>query len=477
MKSMKKYKILINGEWIETGKWIDVVDKYHLKPFASIAAANADLVGEAVAAADKAWREKPMTPFQRYEILMNSGEILKRRQDEVAETISQEVGKTFKEAKVEAGRVINNFIIAAEESKRIVGEIIPADAIQGNENRFCFTMRQPKGVIGCITPFNFPFNLVAHKVCPALAAGNAVVLKPASATPISSVMMCEILEEAGLPAGYINLVPGAGEEIGHALLENQDIAFYSFTGSPKVGKEIAQKTGLRQCSLELGSNSGVIVLADASLDLAVEKCLRMAVANAGQVCISVQRVLVEEKIKNDFMDLMLEKVKGLKVGDPFDPETDIGPMISEKEAMRTEAWVEEAARQGALVLHGGKRIKGALFEPTIIDQITSDMKMWCEEVFAPVLCVATFKEFDEALHKINDSKYGLQAGVFTSNINKALEAAKLIQTGGVIINDAPSYRVDNGPYGGIKESGIGKEGVKYAIEEMTNLKVITVNLN
>lgn len=469
---MKKFKMMINGEWMETGRWIDVLDKYRLTPFASIAAADADLVNKAVEAADNAWREKPLTPFERYEIFMKGAQILKRREQEIAEIISKEVGKTLKEAKGEVFRAINNFIIAAEESKRIVGEIVPIDAIQGNENRFCYTIRQPKGVIGCIAPFNFPLNLVAHKVCPAIAAGNAVVLKPASTTPISSVIMCEVLEEAGLPAGYINLVPGSGGEIGSALLENKNIAFYSFTGSAEVGRKIAEKTGFRQCSLELGSNSGVIICADASLDSAAEKCVRMAMSNAGQACISVQRVLVEEKVKNDFIHLMLEKVKTLKVGDPFDPETDIGPMISEQEARRTEEWVREAVRQGAAVLCGGKRIEGALFEPTIIDLITPDMKMWCEEAFAPVLCVDTFGHFEEAVEKINNSKYGLQAGIFTSDIKKAMDAVKSIETGGVIINDVPTFRADNGPYGGVKESGIGKEGIKYAIEEMTNLKVV-----
>ncbi|MEL7568739.1 MAG: aldehyde dehydrogenase family protein, partial [Dehalobacterium sp.] len=394
---MKQYKILINGVWTETGRWIDVIDKYRLEPFASIAAADYNLVNKAVDAANKAWKENPLTPFQRYEILMKGAQIIKRRQEEIAETLSREVGKPLKDAKGEVSRVINNFIIAAEESKRIVGEIVPIDAIQGNEKRFCYTMRQPKGVIGCIAPFNVPFNLISHKVCPAIAAGNAVVLKPASITPISGVIMCEVLEEAGLPAGYINLVPGAGGEIGNAMLENQDIAFYSFTGSAKVGRQISEKSGLRQCSLELGSNSGVIICSDASLDIAAEKCVRMAVANAGQLCISVQRVLVEEKIKNDFMELMLEKMKALKVGDPFDPETDIGPMISEREAMKTEEWVNEAVRQGAVVLCGGKRIKGALFEPTIIDLVTPNMKLWCEEAFAPVLCVDTFASFEEAL--------------------------------------------------------------------------------
>lgn len=473
---MKQYKILIDGQWVETGKWIEVLDKYHLKPFARIPSADRDLVDKAVAAAKKAQKESPLTPSQRYQILLKASQILERRKEEVAGVIAQEVGKTKKEALGEVGRVINNFIIAAEESKRIVGEIVPADAISGNEKRFCFTIRQPKGVIACISPYNVPLNLISHKVCPAIAAGNSVVLKPASVTPISAVMICEILEEAGLPAGYMNLVPGSGGEIGDALLENQDIAFYSFTGSVEVGRQIAAKTGLRQRSLELGSNSGVIVCADASLEAAAKKCVRMAVANAGQLCISVQRVLVEESVQQEFVDLMVAEAKALKVGDPFDLETDVGPMISEKEALRAEAWVNEARNQGAEICCGGKRIKGAVFEPTIINRITPEMKVWCEETFAPVLCVDTFKSFEEALAKINRSRFGLQAGIFTTHINKAMEAAKVIETGGVIVNDVPTFRVDNGPYGGLKDSGIGKEGVKYAIEEMTDVKVVAFNL-
>jgi len=461
---------------METGKWIEVWDKYRQEPFAFIAGADADLVNKAVEAADRAWRENPLTPFQRYEIFLKGAQILKRREKEIGEIISREVGKTLKESLGEVARAIHNFIIASEESKRIVGEIVPLDAIQGNENRFCYTIRQPKGVIGCIAPFNFPLNLVAHKVCPAIAAGNAVVLKPASVTPLSSVIMCEVLEEAGLPAGYMNLVPGSGAEIGNAMLENKEIAFYSFTGSAEVGKQIAAKNGFRQCSLELGSNAGVIICADAPLEQAAEKCVRMAVSNAGQACISVQRVLVEDQIKEDFVARMLEKAHTLKVGDPFDPETDVGPMISEQEAIRIENWVREAEEQGALVRCGGKRIQGALFAPTIIDRITPEMKVWSEEVFAPVLCVDTFRSFEESLKKINHSKYGLQAGIFTTNIDKAMKAAKAIETGGVIINDIPSFRADNGPYGGVKESGIGREGIKYAIEEMTNLKVIVWNL-
>ncbi|MEL7563369.1 MAG: aldehyde dehydrogenase family protein [Dehalobacterium sp.] len=473
---MQKYRIIINGEWRETGKWIQVYDKYKLEPFAIVAAADAQIVNEAVVAAKAAYKEKPLSPYQRYEIFMKGAQILKRRQKEIGEMISKEVGKTIKDALGEVSRAINNFILAAEESKRIVGEIVPIDAIQGNESRFCYTIRQPKGVIGCIAPFNFPFNLVAHKVCPAIAAGNSVVLKPASTTPISSVLICEVLEEAGLPAGYINLVTGSGSEIGEALLANEDISFYSFTGSAQVGRYIASKTGLRQCSLELGSNSGVIVCADALLEATAEKCLRMAMANAGQVCISVQRILVEEKIKEQFISLMVEKAKGLKIGEPLDPNTDLGPMISEHDAIRAETWVKEAVQQGAVVRYGGKRLHGAVFEPTIIDLINHDMKVWCEEVFAPIVCVDSFSSFNEALMKINNSKYGLQAGIFTTNINQAMKASKIIETGGVIINDVPTFRADNGPYGGVKESGVGREGMKYAIEEMTHLKVIVWNL-
>lgn len=473
---MEKYRILINGEWRETGKWIQVYDKYKLEPFAMVAAADEEIVNEAVEAAKVAYKEKPLSPYQRYEIFMKGAQILKRRQKEIGETLSKEAGKTIKDALVEVSRVINNFILAAEESKRIVGEIVPIDGIQGNEDRFCYTIRQPKGVIGCITPFNFPLNLVAHKVCPAIAAGNSVVLKPASTTPISSVLICEVLEEAGLPAGYINLVTGSGSEIGEALLANEDISFYSFTGSPQVGKYIASKTGLRQYSLELGSNSGVIVCADAALEITAEKCLRMAMANAGQVCISVQRILVDDTIKEQFISLMVEKAQEIKIGEPSDPNTDLGPMISEQDAIRAEAWVEEAISQGAKVRCGGKKLQGAVFEPTVIDLINEDMKIWCEEAFAPIVCVDSFSDFDQAVQKINNTKYGLQAGIFTTNINRAIKASKLIETGGVIINDVPSFRADNGPYGGIKESGVGKEGMKYAIEEMTNLKVVVWNL-
>src|SRR5690606_29550677 len=366
--------------------------------------------------------------------------------------------------------------ISAEEAKRIEGEYIPIESSPGSENRLAFSMRVPVGVVCAITPFNVPLNLIAHKVAPALAAGNTVVLKPASYTPIVSIKLAELMEKAGLPKGYLNIVVGSGSEIGKQLMADERINLFTFTGSPMIGQKLKQETGIKKVLLELGSNSAVIVHEDADLDLAVKMCVGKSFATAGQVCISVQRLYVHENVYDAFMERFIEETNKLQIGNPFEESTDVGPMISEKEAIRVESWVQEAVEAGAQVVTGGKR-DGVFYEPTILTNVHDDMKVSCEEVFGPVVGVRKYSDLDGCIRSINQSKYGLQAGIFTRNLNTAFHAARKIHVGGVIVNDASQYRADLMPYGGVKDSGSGKEGPKYAIREMTEEKVVVFNLN
>lgn len=469
------FPIYINGKWVETKDTIPVVDKYSGEIFATVCASSPSEVDDAVTAAVKAFKSGSLSPYQRYQILAKASTLITEKADDLALTITREAGKVFRDAKTEVMRAAQVFLIAAEETKRISGEVIPLEAAPGSENRLAYTIRVPVGVVCAISPFNFPFNLVTHKIAPALAAGNSVVLKPASVTPISAINLCRILEEAGLPPGYLNLVIGSGNEVGDLLLNDERINFYTFTGSPNVGKKIISTIGLRKSTMELGSNSVTIVHKDADLAKAATLCSRMPFVNAGQVCISIQRLLIHQNIYDQFADKLAEETRKLILGNPLDPQTDIGPMISEKEAARAEAWVSAALQGGATLLCGGKR-NGTLFEPTILTNVKADMQVVCEEVFAPVVSLIPYKEFGEAIEIANDSHYGLQAGLFTSSIDIAAEALRKLEVGGVIINDTSLYRADQAPYGGIKGSGVGREGPKYAIQEMTESKLVVYNL-
>lgn len=471
----EKYSIYINGQWVETQDNITVVDKYSGEIFATVCASSSSEVDDAVTAAVKAYKSGHLSPYQRYQILSKAARLIEKKTDDLARTITYEAGKVFKDAKTEVLRAAQVFQIAAEEAKRICGEMVPIAAAPGSENRLAYTIRVPIGVVCAISPFNFPFNLTAHKIAPALAAGNTVVLKPASATPISAINLCRILEEAGLPPGYLNLVVGGGNEVGDLLLKDKRINFYTFTGSPIVGKKIMSTIGLRKATMELGSNSVTIIHKDADLTKAASLCSRMSFVNAGQVCISIQRILIHQDIYDRFAKMLAEESRRLVLGNPIDPQTDIGPMINEAEAARAEAWVNAALQGGAKLLCGGKR-KGTLFEPTILTNVKHDMQVVCEEVFAPVVSLIAYDEFEEAIEVANNSKYGLQAGLFTSSLDIASEAVRKLEVGGVIINDTSVYRADQAPYGGVKESGIGREGPKYAIQEMTESKLVVYNL-
>jgi len=471
---MQEYGLFINGQWVVTPETSTVVNKATGKECARISMAGKAEVTAAVDAAERAFKTVKIDPYQRYEILMRASRILMENQKKMAEFISIEVGKPLKEAMGEVARAEQTLLLSAEEAKRITGEMVPLQGAPNCSKRLAFTMRMPVGIVCAITPFNFPLNLACHKLGPALAAGNSVIYKPATVTPLSAIFLCEIFAEAGLPDGYLNLLTGSGAKLGAYLTKEERIAFYSFTGSPAVGKKLVQDTGLRRVALELGSNSANIIHHDADIDATSALCAKYAFANAGQVCISCQRVYVHRSVYKEFCDKTVAFTKTLVVGDPMDPKTDIGPMISQEEATRVQTWVDEAVAQGATVLTGGTS-RNAWFEPTILTDVKADMNIVCMEAFAPVFSIVPYDTIEEAIEMVNDSKYGLQAGVFTNCLDVAHLCAMKIEVGGVIINDGATFRTDNMPYGGVKESGNGKEGPQYTVKEMTEEKLVVFN--
>lgn len=471
-----QYGHFIGGRWLDSPDTLPVFDKFTGREYARVGRGTKEIVNQAVTCALDTFNTRRLSEQERYSILMRAVDIFRRRRDELAEILICEAGKVVKDAYAEIDRGIQTFLASAEEAKRIGGELVPLGLGPG-DNRMAFVMRVPVGVVAAITPFNYPFNLTAHKVGPALAAGNAVVLKPAQATPIIACVMTDILTEAGLPPGYLNVVNGSGRETGEYLLEDERIHMYTFTGSPEVGRHIKSKTGIRKVALELGNNSPNIVHRDApDLARAAELCVARGFANAGQACISVQRVYVHRDVYDDFVEKAVAYARGLKCGDPRDPETDVGPMISEAEAKRAESWINEAVQAGAKVAVGGKR-SGAVLEPTILVDVNDEMKVVCQEVFAPVISILPYDDIEEAFSRANASNLGLQVGLFTSNLHLAMRAAQTLEFGGVIINDVSTYRADVMPYGGIKDSGIGKEGPHYSIREMTDERLVVLNLN
>jgi acyl-CoA reductase-like NAD-dependent aldehyde dehydrogenase len=417
------------------------------------------------------WRWTPA--WKRALILEKTSHLIEDNAEKIARIIALEGGKPLKDARVEAKRGASTFRWASEEAKRTGGEIVQMDADASGENRFGWTIREPRGVIVAISPFNFPLNLVAHKVAPALASANTVVLKPASTTPLTALFLSELLEEAGLPDDVLQVVVGPGSTLGTKLVKDERVNMVSFTGSPPVGRQIAGDAGMKMVTLELGNNSATIVDDDANLDLAVQRVVAGGFANSGQVCISVQRVVVHENVYDEFMAELVPAVESLKVGDPLDDTTDVASLISASEAERVKSWVQEALDQGATLATGGVDADGRL-RPTVLTDVKPEMKVCAREVFGPVLSILKARDLYEAIDISNDSEMGLQAGVFTRDINKALYAAKHLEVGGVMINEVPTFRVDHMPYGGIKGSGMGREGVKYAIHEMTELKMVTI---
>ncbi|ADH06832.1 TPA: aldehyde dehydrogenase family protein [Bacillus cereus] len=472
---MKKH-LYINGSWKSVNTYKPLYAPYSEETLAEIAQGTEEDVKEAVTAAKNAMTKmNTLSAYDRATILEKVAQKMDERREEFAEIIAKEAAKPIRAARGEVDRTVQTYKFAAEEAKRIYGETLPLDAAPGADGRIAYTIRKPIGVIGAITPFNFPLNLVAHKVGPAIAAGNTVVLKPADQTPLSSYALVELFEEAGLPNGALNIISGPGPTVGEAIVKNDYVASITFTGSPKVGMGIKQKAGLKRVTLELGSNAAVIIDEDVELtDEIIERVKWGAFVNNGQVCISVQRVFVHDTKIHEFLSKLKKAMESVVVGDPLLEETDVSALISKKDVERIDMWVQEAIKEGATVLCGGKKQDARIFEPTVLTNVPDHVSVQCQEVFGPLMTVNTFKEFDEAIEQVNNSRYGLQAGVFTNNLFKAMRAIDELEVGGVMINDIPTFRVDHMPYGGVKESGTGREGIKYAIEEMTEMKLVCI---
>lgn len=476
LKEIVKYDLKVKGA--TSKEYIDVKSPYSGETIASIAQADEKAIKQAIATAADTFKKvmRYMPAHQRSEILAKTSQALLARKEELAKIIALEGGKPIRDARIEVTRAAGTFQVAAEEALRLNGEHLPMDRQVGAEGRLGIVLREPIGVVAAITPFNFPINLVAHKLAPALAAGNTVVLKPATQTPISSFKLYEILVEAGLPPEAVQLVPCRGSQAG-ALVSDPRLACLTFTGSPSVGwrlrREIAD--GVR-IILELGGNAGCIVCPDADLDAAAKAVTKGGFVNAGQSCISVQRVYVHESVYDKFLQKFIDGVKALKAGDPLDESTDVGPIIDKGSAEKTIEWIETAVKGGAKVAAGGKLRDKNVVEPTVLTDTDAKMLVICQEVFAPLVSVMKYKDIEQAFDLLNDEHYGLQSGIFTQNLEIAMAAARKLDTGGVMVNDVPTWRADHMPYGGRRESGLGLEGVRYALAEMTQPKFICLNL-
>lgn len=462
----------IGGEKITSSQTQDVHLPYDGSTVGTIFQADKQQVDDAVAAAKAAaplMRE--MTLDERSAILRKAHIKLTERIAEFGQAISSESGKPIKEGRMEAERAAMTLLFSSEEAHRLHGEVVPMDASPGGKGHWAMTVREPVGVIAAITPFNFPLNLSMHKIGPALAGGNAIVHKPASSTPISAIMLADLLAECGLPKGALNVITGPGGSIGEQLCFHKDVAMITFTGSAEVGLRLRNLAGMKRVTLELGNNGAVIIENDANLEEAAVRCVAGSFAHSGQVCISVQRIYVNQKVRDKFVERVVDLTRKLKIGHPHDPSTDISSLITEKEAQRVESWIEDAKQHGATVATGGKRTNATL-EPAVLTDVPDHSQIMCREAFGPVVGINSYQTLDDAIARVNDSDYGLQAGIYTSDIQKAFTAAKRVHVGGFMINQIPQYRMDQMPYGGVKMSGSGREGPKYAIEEMTEPKLI-----
>jgi acyl-CoA reductase-like NAD-dependent aldehyde dehydrogenase len=467
-------KLLVGGEWIETGDWIDVRSPYDGSSVGRVTKGDASVARRAVDAAERALTEA-LPAHERAAILERTARLVEERADEIARTISAEAGKPLKAARVEAARATSTFTMAAVEARKLAGEVVPMDASPAGAGKIALTLRVPVGVVGAISPFNFPCNLVAHKVAPALAAGCPVVLKPASQTPLSALLLAELETEAGLPPGWLNVVCGEAAEIGDVLVGDERVALITFTGSAAVGWKLRERAPRKRVNLELGNATPVLVAADADLDDAATRLAANAFSFAGQSCISVQRIYVERQAYDPFLERFLPRVEDLVVGDPADDETDVGPLISDGDRDRVLAWIAEATAAGARVLTGGT-LDGELLRPTVLADAPEDAKVSCEEVFGPLCTVTPYETLEQALELANGTRYGLQAGVFTRDLQAALHAARELEFGGITVNEAPTFRADQMPYGGVKDSGNTREGPAYAVREMTEERLVVFQL-
>lgn len=466
---------LVHGQWKSGDLSVPVVDPFTGKLVAQVTQATESDVEEAIASTCLAAMAMERLPAHaRYNILQQVAALIYRRRDQFAQVITAEAGKPITDAKREVGRAIQTFTVAAEEARRIPGEVIPLDWTPGSDTHLGVLRRFPIGPILGITPFNFPLNLVAHKVAPALASGNPILIKPAPQTPLTALLLGEVIMEARVPPGGLNVVP-CDNSLAERMVVDPRFKLFSFTGSASVGWMLKAKCGKKKVTLELGGNAGVVIEPDADLELAAQRCAAGGFGYAGQTCIAVQRVFVHHSIADAFTTKLLMHVVRLKVGDPSDETTSIGPLIDQTAAQRVEGWIGEAVADGARVLLGGKRM-GSLVEATVLSNVNPDMKVFCKEVFGPVVTVTPYRQLSEAVALLNQSDYGLQAGIFTQDINKIFYAFRHVQVGAVLANEIPTFRADHMPYGGVKDSGLGREGVRAAIDDMTEPRMLIMNL-
>jgi acyl-CoA reductase-like NAD-dependent aldehyde dehydrogenase len=468
------HKLLAAGEWRETGDWHEVLSPYDQTVVGRVARGDAALVDRAARAAQAAFDAGDFSQHERAAVLDRAAEIAAERTEDLALTIAAEAGKPLKTATVEAQRCVGTLTFSAVEARKLSGGTVPMEASAAGAGKLGVMLRVPYGVVGAISPFNFPLNLVAHKLGPAIAAGNAVVLKPAGQTPISSIKLAEILLEAGLPDGWLSVIPGGGSDVGNAIVEHELTRALTFTGSAPVGWGIRSRVPHKKVNLELGSNAPLIVHADGDWETAADKTKLHAYSHAGQSCISIQRILVHEDVADAYTERLLANIAELKVGDPLDPETDVGPLISPDDRDRVKSWIDEAVAAGGELLAGGELVdEGRCLAPTVLGSPPHDSKVWCDEIFGPVATIDSYSDFGEALRMANDSKFGLQAGVFTRDIGRGLEAADALEFGGVLINEVPTFRADQMPYGGVKDSGNTREGPAYSVIELTEERLVT----
>jgi glyceraldehyde-3-phosphate dehydrogenase (NADP+) len=469
-------QMFVAGQWRSTPQSIPVTNPYDGETIDTVPSGTAADVDQALATLQSgAQRMRKLTALERAQILKRASDLVAARVEDLARTISREEGKVLAESRIEARRAGEIMLISAEEAKRIAGEMVPLDAADNGANKFGFTLRVPCGIVAAITPFNFPLHLVAHKAGPALAAGNAVLIKPATDTPLSALKLTEILLEAGTPPESIACITGPGAELGRAICADDRVRKISFTGSYEVGDAICRMAGMKRVTMELGSNSPVIVMDDADLEKAAQAICFAGYSNAGQVCISAQRILTHRKVGDHLIDALKPKVEALALGDPLAEGTKVGPMVRERDAVRVEEWINEAVAAGAKLVTGGKR-RGALHPPVILDEVDPHLRVSRDELFGPAVAITRFSDIDDAVRMANDTRYGLSAGVFTQDIDRALKFAKEVDSGNIHINWSSQWRADFMPYGGLKHSGMGKEGPKYAIREMTEEKLVVVHL-
>ncbi len=467
----------IAGQWIDKPKKIEVRNPFDNSVIDTVPRADGADVEKALAFAERGAKVMAkLAAYDRWKILRKAADLMAARNEELGKTISSEEGKIIGEGRGEANRAVETIMGSAEEAKRLHGETVPLDGDPTGKNKLGFTLRVPCGVVAAIAPFNFPLNLVCHKVGPALAAGNSVIIKPASDTPLSAIKLTEILLEAGLPPEGVQCVTGSGGEIGDAIVKDKRVRKITFTGSREIGERICQLAGIKKVTMELGSNCPLIIMPDADLDKVATAVSMTGYANAGQVCISTQRVLTAKNVYGDFLDALKPKVEALTTGNQLEASTKVGPMVKESEAVRVDEWVNEAVAGGARLVAGGGR-RGALYVPAVVADVKPQMRISCDELFGPAVAVAPFESIDDAIASANDSVYGLAAGIFTENIEWAMKFAREAEAGSLHVNWGPQWRVDLMPYGGLKDSGFGKEGPKYAAEEMTELKMVVFHLN